>query len=160
WDTLAAASQLAARSEDPRRKRLVDVVAADLNLREGNLEAAASLLERLQRCKESPSEYERLVYARLCLRRGEPRKAESVLLQLERATEQAQRFGSLIAVYVLQALCKQQLGDQDGALKRLERAVRRAAPENYRRVFIDEGPETKVLLANLRGIATQFLSSL
>jgi LuxR family transcriptional regulator, maltose regulon positive regulatory protein len=160
WDTLAAASQLAARSEDPRRKRLVDVVAADLNLREGNLEAAASSLERLQRCKEPPTEYERVVYARLCLRRRESRKAESILLQLERATEQAQRFGSLIAVHILQALCKQQLGDHSGALKRLERAVRRAAPENYRRVFIDEGPEARVLLANLRGVATQFVSSL
>src|SRR5262249_33856607 len=87
-------------------------------------------------------------------------KAEGILIQIERSAVHARRFGSLIAVHILQALCKTQLGDQDGGMERLERAVRLAAPENFRRVFIDEGPETRALLAKLRGVAPEYVTSL
>ncbi len=160
WDTLATASQLAKSSESPRRKRLLDVVAAELNLREGNVEGAERSLEGLRNATEPISEYERIVSARLFLARGEWREADGVLIQLERSTLQAQRFGSLIAVHVLQALCRREQGDCAGALDRLERAVRLAAPENYRRVFIDEGPAIGVLLGRLQHVVPTFVADL
>ena len=132
WNTLAAASQLAVQSENPRRKRLVDAVAAELNLREGNIAAAERALEGLRTGRETPSEYERLVAVRLQIGQGDLFWAESILSQVERSA-QARRFGSLIVIHVLQALCRRGQDDWQGALDRLRRAVCLAAPEDYRR---------------------------
>jgi LuxR family maltose regulon positive regulatory protein len=160
WDTLAASRQLAARSENPRRKRLVDAVAAELNIREGNLAAAERALEPLRTAREPPSEYERLVSVRLLIAQGDLAKADGILSQVERAALQARRFGSLIAIHVLQALCRRHRDDRQGASDRLKRAVCLAAPEDYRRVFIDAGPAIAPLLRELRGVAPKFLAAL
>jgi LuxR family transcriptional regulator, maltose regulon positive regulatory protein len=160
WNTLAAASQLAVQSENPRRKRLVDAVAAELNLREGNIAAAERALEGLRTGHETPSEYERLVGARLLIAKREFVKAESILAQLERSMLQAKRFGRLIAVHVLQALCKHGQGHDEKALGPLKRAVCLAAPENYRQVFLDEGPVMGALLGQLTSVAPNFATQL
>ena len=160
WDTLAAARQLAAQSENPRRKRLVDAVAAELNMREGNLAAAERALEPLRTAREPPSEYERLVSAHLLIAQGDLARAEAILSQVERSALQARRFGSLIAIQVLQALCRRGRDDRRGALDRLKRAVSLAAPEDYRRVFIDAGPDVAALLRDLRDTAPKFVANL
>src|SRR5262249_32562625 len=160
WDTLAAARELAGQSENPRRQGLVDAGAAGLNAREGNLAAAQRALEPLQTAREPPSEYERLVTVRLLISQGEFGKAEGILSQIERSAMQARRFGSLILVHVLLALCRCGRGDRRGASERMKRAVCLAAPEDYRRVFIDAGPPVSELLGDLRGVAPDFVSSL
>ena len=53
---------------------------------------------------------------------------------------QEERNGSLITVYVLQALCKQAAGNRAAALDRLGQALSLATSPGYRRVFLDEGP--------------------
>ena len=45
WTTLAAAREVSDRPESPRRQRLVAVTTAELQLREGNVEAAARTLD-------------------------------------------------------------------------------------------------------------------
>jgi len=107
----------------------VDAVAAELNLRESNLAAAKRALAEIRCGNEVPSEYERLICARLLVAEGELRKAESILGQLERAAVHAQRLGTLIAIHLQQALCKSAQGDRTGALERIGRAVSLAAPE-------------------------------
>jgi LuxR family maltose regulon positive regulatory protein len=157
---LAAARQLAAQSENPRRKRLVDAVAAELNVREGNLAAAEQALEPLRTAREPPSEYERLVSAHLLIAQGDLLRAEAVLSQVERSAVQSRRFGSLIAIHVLQAACRRGRDDPKGALDRLKRAICLAAPEDYRRVFIDAGPDVAALLRQLSDTAPKFVAAL
>src|SRR5262249_43577093 len=64
----------------------------------------------------------------------------------------------LITVYVLQALAAHALGDQQAALKLMEKAVRLAAPENYQRLFLDEGDTVSAMLQPLRHIAPNFVT--
>jgi LuxR family maltose regulon positive regulatory protein len=92
--------------------------------------------------------------------RGDLAKAEAILSQVERSALQARRFGSLIAIHVLQALCRRGRDDQRGALDRLKRAIGLAAPEDYRRVFIDAGPDVAALLRDLRDTAPKFVTNL
>jgi LuxR family maltose regulon positive regulatory protein len=47
WNALAAARQLAQRAKNLRRQRLVKAVTAELQLREGNVEAAARTLDEM-----------------------------------------------------------------------------------------------------------------
>src|SRR5882724_3717725 len=65
WETLAAARQLAAKSENPRRIRLVNAVTAELQLRQGNVVAAAHSLANLPAEARDRSEQENLTNARL-----------------------------------------------------------------------------------------------
>ena len=63
---------------------------------------------------------------------------------------------------MLQALGHQSRGDTLAALAPLERALTLAAPEDYVRIFTDEGPPMHALLtaAAQRGIATAYVRRL
>ncbi|MCB1823266.1 MAG: tetratricopeptide repeat protein, partial [Candidatus Competibacteraceae bacterium] len=160
WDTLTAARRLAEKSENPRRWRLMDAAAAELQLREGNVAAAARTLDKAAISAESHSEFERLVHARLLLAQNQPRIAERVLNGLETAAVKEERNGSLITVYVLQALCKRAAGNRAAALDRLGQALSLATSPGYRRVFLDEGPAVAALLPQLRHVAPAFVIEL
>jgi LuxR family transcriptional regulator, maltose regulon positive regulatory protein len=160
WNTLAAARQLAQKAETPRHQRLVDAVTAELQLREGNVAAAARTLGETHGVADSASKFERLTYARLFLAQGQPRMAESVLGPVEETARKEERAGSLIAIHVLQALCKRALGNRAAALESLEHALSLAATPGYRRVFLDEGPAVSALLGQLRHVAPAFVNSL
>ena len=83
WNTLAAAREVAERSQSLRRQRLVAVVTAELQLREGNTDAAARTLGDMQKSTRPASEYESLTYARLLLAQHHPGKAAELLDVLE-----------------------------------------------------------------------------
>jgi LuxR family maltose regulon positive regulatory protein len=53
-----------------------------------------------------------------------------------------------IAAHLLDALANQQLADSAAAARSLSRALDLAAPEGYRRVFVEGGPPVRVLLAD------------
>jgi LuxR family maltose regulon positive regulatory protein len=55
-----------------------------------------------------------------------------------------------IKVYALQALAYQALGDSPQAMERLEQALSLAEPENYIRIFIDEGAPMAELLGRMK----------
>jgi LuxR family maltose regulon positive regulatory protein len=160
WNTLAAAREVAERSESLLRRRLVAVVTAELQLREGNTSAAARTLGDVQKSPRSVSEYESLTYARLLLAQHHPGKAEEVLDLLEQAAGDEKSEGSLIAIHVLQALCQRALGHPSAAIERVEKAVSLAASAGYRRVFLDEGPILTPLLEKVRHVAPAYVSSL
>lgn len=101
-----------------------------------------------------------MVYARLLLAQGQPRTAERVLNGLETAAVKEERNGSLITVYVLQALCKRAAGNRAAALDRLGQALSLATSPGYRRVFLDEGPAVAALLPQLRHVAPAFVIEL
>jgi LuxR family maltose regulon positive regulatory protein len=89
-------------------------------------------------------EFEHITLARMLLARyQDERSLHQAALLLDRlllAAEAGERTGRVIEILVLQALTHQRLGDIPAALACLERAVTLAEPEDYVRVFADEGP--------------------
>jgi LuxR family maltose regulon positive regulatory protein len=73
-------------------------------------------------------------------------KAVGLLERLLQAAEKGERTGSVIEISVLQALAHQLQDDIPAALVPLQRALTLAEPEDYVRIFVDEGPAMAVLL--------------
>jgi LuxR family maltose regulon positive regulatory protein len=160
WTTLAAAREVSEQPESPRRQRMVAIATAEFQLREGNVEAAARTLENARSLAGPPTEQERMAQARLLLAEHSPSMAWKVLTALEESAQQQQSNGSLIAIYVLQAMCKRTLGQHAGARQCVENAVSLAASIGYRRVFLDEGANITGMLEQARHVAPAFVSSL
>jgi LuxR family maltose regulon positive regulatory protein len=160
WETLAAARELAVRSENQRRIRTVNAIKAELQLRHGHTAAAASTLTSLPAAAGDRSEQENLTYARLLLAQDQPQPAYDLLREIEQFAREQGRDGSLMTIYLLQALVNQALHRHEAALDCLEQAICLAAPEGYRRAFLDEGPAIADLLACSRRIAPAFVAEL
>jgi uncharacterized protein HemY len=79
-------------------------------LQAGNVDAAARTLDGARKLPGAPSEQELLMRARLLLAQHEPSTARKLLQGLERAATDEECEGSLIAINVLQTLCKRTLG--------------------------------------------------
>ena len=101
-------------------------------------------------------EFEHITWARILLAQSKNDRTEHFMLDamefLERllqAAEEGKRTGSIIEILMLQALAHQMQGDITTALVPLERAIMLAEPEDYIRIFVDEGPPMAVLLAKL-----------
>jgi LuxR family transcriptional regulator, maltose regulon positive regulatory protein len=106
-------------------------------------------------------EFEHITLARVLLaqhaRDGEAhtrREAVGLLGRLLQAAKAGERTGNVIEILVVQALAHQMRGDIPAALAALEVALALAAPEDYVRVFVREGPPMEHLLreALARGI--------
>ena len=74
----------------------------------------------------------------------------SLLSRLLQAAEAQKRQGNVIEILVVQALAHEAQSDHSQALAALERALALAEPENYIRIFIDEGAPLENLLNNIR----------
>jgi len=158
--TLLTARRQADAAEDYRRARLVVATLAELHLRAGNTGAAEGVLAEITAGQPSSSDYEQLTRARLLLARGSPQPALDVLAGIEdRATAEG-RDGSLIAILAVTALARNSLNDKVAARDLLARAVELAAPEGYRRTFLDEGAPLVPLLREVRATAPEFVTSL
>jgi LuxR family maltose regulon positive regulatory protein len=160
WETVAAARRLAIQSESPRRIRMVNALTAEIQLRQGQVTAAARTLADLHPSPQARSGYENLTFARLLLARDAARAAHALLQELQASAEQQGRLGTLITIHVLQALAEQALRHDTAALDRLEHAIALAAPEGCRRVFLDEGPALVPLLSDRRHVAPEFVDGL
>ncbi len=90
------------------------------------------------------------------------RQALELLQRLRQAAEDGGRTGTVLEILVLQALGHQASGDTMAALAALEGALTLAEPEDYVRVFTDEGPPMSALLAAAaqRGIAPAYVRRL
>jgi LuxR family maltose regulon positive regulatory protein len=75
------------------------------------------------------------------------------LERLLQAAEDGGRTGSVIEILVLQALAHQMQGDIPAALASLQRALMLSEPEEYVRVFVDEGPPMAILLRAVARVA-------
>jgi LuxR family maltose regulon positive regulatory protein len=106
----------------------------------------------------------RMLTARFASDRSERDLADATRL-LERllgAAVAGGRTGSVLEVLVLQALVGQLNGDTALALATLHRALELAAPEDYARIFLDEGPVMTTLLhaAADHGLAPTYVGRL
>jgi LuxR family maltose regulon positive regulatory protein len=96
-------------------------------------------------------ELEGIVRARLHLAQRQPDQARSVLGPLLEAAERQGRGRSVIELLALLALAHQAAGDQAGALAMVDRALAKAEPEGYVRLFVDEGEPMARLLSQVMG---------
>jgi LuxR family transcriptional regulator, maltose regulon positive regulatory protein len=94
-------------------------------------------------------EYEHITLAR-ALAAQHDRGTARLLARLLEAARAGQRIGSVIEILVLQALDHQARNSQSAALAILGEALTLAEPEEYVRLFLDEGPP---MVALLRGTA-------
>ncbi|RKN64198.1 helix-turn-helix transcriptional regulator [Paenibacillus ginsengarvi] len=114
-------------------------------------------------------EFEHIILARVILAQYRSDRADRTVLEaiglLERllqAAEEGGRTGSAIEILVLQAIARQMQGDIPAALLLLERALTLAEPEDYVRIFADEGRPMEVLLeaAAKEGITPNYVGRL
>jgi len=143
---------------------LVEALEADFELRLGNVDAAVRWAESARLLPtdlpDLSREVEYLTYARVLLAQKRPAEARTLLANLENYARSGGLVRSLITVCILQALAQLAQGERGQALARLEEAVRLAAPEGYRRAFLDEGPAVLAILPDLRRVAPEFIDSL
>jgi LuxR family maltose regulon positive regulatory protein len=103
------------------------------------------------------SESAYFIYVRLLLAQNRVQDARTLLATMERAAQRGARHRKLITIYLQQALVHQAVGHTEQALERLEMALRLAAPEGYRRAFLDEGQAIVDLLPQVRHVAPTFV---
>ncbi len=99
-------------------------------------------------------------YTRITLAQGLSKEAGTLLDTMETLASQGGRDRKLITIYLLQALVLMAQGEKHGAVERVERAVELAAPQNYRRAFLDEGQQIAQLLPKTRLVAPFFVDEL
>lgn len=144
----------------------VTALRALVDLARGDLDAAVDWAKgRTFSASDMPDfvrEFEMLTWARVWLADARHANKTAQLKQvagvLERWCEDAQtkgRINSVIEILVLRALTAEAQGERAEALSFLERALVPGEPENYLRVFADEGtPMRRLLLAFRNGSAT------
>jgi LuxR family maltose regulon positive regulatory protein len=162
--TVASARRAAAALNLPLADALAAAYEADFQLALGNVEAAARWAETAGLSPtDSPvflRETEYCTYARLLLAQNRPAEARTLLANLEGYARSGGLCRSLITVCILQARAQQALGQKEQALARLAEAVRLAAPEGYRRAFLDEGQTALALSPGVRHLAPAFVDDL
>jgi LuxR family maltose regulon positive regulatory protein len=106
--------------------------------------------------------HEHIILARVLIAQDRPAEALALLEPLLPVLEQQRRHRRAIELQGLKALAFQAQGDVAQALAVLEHALSLAEPEDYVRIFVDEGPPMARLLyqAAARGIAPQYVGKL
>jgi LuxR family maltose regulon positive regulatory protein len=143
---------------------LLAAVEAELLLRQGTVEPverwAETAVSNLDRVSYSQREVDLVVLARLRLAQNRPEAALAFLVQLAEAVQQAGRWLVQISVSLLQVQAHRALEQAGEAEAALATAVRLAAPENYRRLFLNEGEPIAILLPAVRDAAPTFVDAL
>ena len=162
---IAQASQLALSTESSLWDDVItSAVAVRLALQRNDLAAATKAWEKGRMLKgvEQPyltsypyhiHEYLQINEARFNLAIGQDsgdthklQQASEILESILPNVERFKRVTSKIEILVLQALVKDALGDLDGAVAALLKALAQGEPEEYRRIFLDEGQPMAELL--------------
>jgi LuxR family maltose regulon positive regulatory protein len=106
--------------------------------------------------------YELLVMARWLIAGDQPQKALDLLAILHKKMEEQGRIHLVIESLLLRSIAYQMLGDRVQALACFNRCLVMAEPGGYVRLFLDGGPEVKVLLqeAVKSGTATVYAERL
>jgi LuxR family maltose regulon positive regulatory protein len=91
---------------------------------------------------------ETVLLARLWLVRGDPAGAAGVLAPVLGNQVPVRSPSTLIEAWLLDAVAHRKLAEHEAAARSLERALDLAAPEGYRRVFVEGGGPVRALLAD------------
>ncbi|KPL77277.1 hypothetical protein ADN00_09070 [Ornatilinea apprima] len=90
-----------------------------------------------------------IAIARVWVAAGREKAALELLERLHTSTQDSGRVGAQIQIWVLQALARSGLGENQAALKILDQALALAEPEEYVRSIIDEGAGVAALLVEM-----------
>jgi LuxR family maltose regulon positive regulatory protein len=145
--------KLAAQELRPEVLREIDLCQAYLAFKRGELTKVEQWAASYEQEAEPPAltmrEEEALLLARLCIKKGQPDAALDVLAPWKQEARGAQRQHSELQILALEALAYGAKGAQMLARETLLQALRLARPENYQRLFLDEGPVMEALLKTL-----------
>jgi LuxR family transcriptional regulator, maltose regulon positive regulatory protein len=143
---------------------------AELYLREGKVAAARRWAESREHFLREPPvparEMECRVYIRYLLAVGRVQEARALLQGIEDQARAGGRNARLIIALIWRALAEralasQGLSNQEAALRALKEAVSLAAPEDFRRVFLDaDQPALIDLLAKVRPSSPEFVDAI
>jgi LuxR family maltose regulon positive regulatory protein len=162
--TIAEIRQLASQFNLGYVNRMAAGVEADILLKQGNIPTAARWVASAGLSpSDTPNPFqegEYFTYARMLIAQNMLDDAEILLDNFERFAQEGGRQRSLITVYILQALTQQAKGRGKEALILLEKAIQLAAPEGYRRAFLDEGQPVMELLPKIRVTSQDFVDQL
>ncbi|MBI9043472.1 MAG: tetratricopeptide repeat protein [Anaerolineaceae bacterium] len=139
--------------------RPVEALKAQVWLKQGRLAEALGWV-RMQGLSSADDisyryEFEHITLARVLIaadkreREGEADSIDEAVRLLERllhAAEAGKRIGSVIEILVVQALALQVQSNVSQALTLLERALALAEPQEYIRIFVDEGEPMRLLI--------------
>lgn len=132
----------------PRLFDVVDAYRARVWLAEGRIASAERWAETYTHQK--PAEYlrdvEALTLARVWMATARTAEATALLEHLLQAASAAKRTGRVIECHALLAMGYAQSDKQEAALASLRRALVLAEPEDYARLFLDEGQPMSDLL--------------
>jgi LuxR family maltose regulon positive regulatory protein len=155
WTALQHARELIADDYPLYPEAHMDVGSCEawLNLKQGNIAAAARWATALEFSSGIPH-YElshlHLTYVRVLLAQDRVQDATEALERLETWAREDGWLRILLSSAILRAVAAQKSGDGASALDWLAQALHLAAPENYRRAFLDEDPVVFELLHELR----------
>ena len=152
--TALGARQAAAALRLPQGDALAGAYEADFQLAAGNVAAAVRWAENASlppvQAPIYPREAELFARARVLLAQDRPAEAGALLGDIEGHARRGGLARLLLAARILQARVQQVLGQRSQALACLAEALHLAAPEGYRRVFLDEGEPVRLLIAECR----------
>jgi LuxR family maltose regulon positive regulatory protein len=162
--TINETRQIVARFNMPQADAYVAAAEADIRLRLGHVAASVRWADLADLSPTDVpnhmSESAYLTYARLLLAQKRWPDAQTLLTNCERFARVGGRQRTLIVVHLRQAIAEKAIGDQARAIEYLEEAVRLAAPEGYRRIFLDEHQQIVELLPQVRHTAPEFVDQL
>jgi LuxR family maltose regulon positive regulatory protein len=130
--------------------RPIPAIKARLWIRQGRLDKVQNWVKNQKLSTDMKlgylKEYEHITLARFLIaqyisdnKNSDLEKTIDFLERLYAAAENGKRIGSQIEILILLSLSLEIHGDNQQSLETLERALRLARPENYIRVFLDEG---------------------
>ncbi len=142
--------------------RPVPAVRARVRIAQGRLMQAVAWAQDRHLTPDDPvayaAEFDQLTLARLLIaqqrtnpRRGTLQAVHGLLNRIVRAAEAADRGGSLVDGLLVRALAHRAGGDRQAAIADLSRSLAAAVPAGYSRLFLDEGPAARELLAAVAG---------
>ncbi len=137
-------------SQSPWVTPLFEAYQAMFWARQGELEAAADWSYKSGIDLEHPIEYNQeaiaIPLARVWIALEKYDQALLLIDKLIKANESRQAWGQVIRLLIFNALATHSLGELDTALTSIERALRLGEPENYQRIFLDEGQTMHAIL--------------
>ena len=104
-------------------------------------------------------ELDQILHTRILLAKGKLDDCLKVTRQLQKNADKLGRNGVVLESLVLQCLAFSAKGDMEQALHSLEQALSFAEPQEYLRIFLDEGPPMAQLLyeAANRGVHREYV---
>ncbi len=162
--TIDEAHRLALSVHDELLETFCITTKAEILLSHGRVTEAARLLEALESLPWPPTHpyyaTANLAWVRLLLVQNHIQEAQSYLKILSRWAEDMGHAGYLITILILKAHAAIAHRDTSSARKWLAQAVEIAAPQDYRRHFLNENTSILDLLPDVRHAAPVFVDAL